>query len=264
MTIPELYLDLLKKKLTEFKKDPYEYYVPIKEAKLDVKITQLLKPDEILCKKKQYSPMKRAAGKDFPLTGETMIGLVRLNNLQNLFKSIEEDNVDGDCLEAGVWQGGACIFLNALNKIYSNSKRKIWVADSFEGLPPSTHKEDLKYNWDFDVLKVSLEKVKSNFSKYKLLDNNVKFLKGWFKNTLPNVEFDKLALLRVDGDMYESTMDVLTNLYSKVEPGGYVVVDDYFGIESCERAVNDFIEVNKLNVELIRIDWTGVYWRKPF
>ena len=58
-------------------------------------------------------------------------------------------------------------------------------------------------------------------------------------------------------------MDILTNLYKKVQPGGYVIVDDYFGINSCKKAVDDYISINKLDLELIRIDWTGMYWKVP-
>lgn len=266
MTVSELYLDLLKKKLIDFRMDQYEFYKPITEStQLDMKIdkSSLERNSVVLCKKEVYNPMERAEGRDFPDNADSMIGLRRLNNLHELYKNIEEEGVEGDCLEAGVWKGGACIFLNALNRVYSNSERKIWVADSFEGLPPSTHKEDLDYNWDYDFLKVSLEKVKSNFRKYNLLDDNVNFLKGWFKDSLIDVEFDKLSILRVDGDMYESTMDVLTNLYSKVQSGGYVIIDDYFAVTSCKKAVDEFLQAQKINVDIIRIDWTGVFWKVP-
>jgi O-methyltransferase len=111
-------------------------------------------------------------------------------------------------------------------------------------------------------LAVSLDEVKNNFSRYGLLDQQVIFLKGWFKNTLPDASIHQIAVLRMDGDMYESTIDALNNLYSKVSVGGFVIVDDYNYIDSCKQAVNDFREAHGIQDEIITIDWTGVYWKR--
>jgi len=255
MNVSDLYIDLLKKKLSDYRDYEYDYFVPTEKK-------QYQEGEEILCKVKKYSPIKRATGADQPTQAETMIGLLRLNNLEKLFKILLEEKIEGDCLEAGVWKGGASIFMNALNKVLDNSNRKIWVADSFEGLPKSTLAPDLKYNWDSPYLKVSLEEVKKNFRRYNLLDENVHFVKGWFCDTLPSIAVEKIALLRLDGDMYESTLDILNNLYHKVVPGGFIVVDDYSGIDSCSLAVDEFRAKYNISDEIIKIDWTGVYWRK--
>src|SRR5262249_7246717 len=153
--------------------------------------------------------------------------------------------VPGDFIETGIWRGGACIMLRAVLAAYDVTDRIVWCADSFEGLPPPDAE---KYPADagdrhhtFAPLAVSLEEVKSNFERYGLLDERVKFLKGWFKDTLPSAPIGKLALLRLDGDMYESTMDALVALYDKVVPGGAVIVDDYGAVEGCRRAVSDFL-----------------------
>ena len=85
-----------------------------------------------------------------------------------------------------------------------------------------------------------LEHVKENFQRYGLLDEQVRFVKGWFRDTLPHVPIERLAVLRLDGDLYESTIQALDGLYHKLSPGGFVIVDDYGNVPACRQAVNDF------------------------
>lgn len=113
----------------------------------------------------------------------------------------------------------------------------------------------------YKELAISLETVKHNFKKYGLLDARVKFIKGWFKDSLPNAPINKLAILRIDGDMYESTMDALIYLYPKLSVGGYVIIDDMIN-ESCTKAVSDFRMRNNISDKIVEIDWTGAYWKK--
>jgi O-methyltransferase len=108
---------------------------------------------------------------------------------------------------------------------------------------------------------VSLEEVKANFARFGLLDENVRFLKGWFKDTLPAAPIQQLAIFRLDGDLYHSTMDALVNLYSKISAGGYIIVDDYHAWESCKRAVTDFLNQRGLRPQIREIDGVGVYWQ---
>jgi hypothetical protein len=196
----------------------------------------------------------------------TMIGFARLDNLQTLVEDVLVSGIPGDFIECGAWRGGATIFMRAILKAHHVTDRKVWVADSFEGLPPPNpdrypeDKGDVLYKVDF--LAVSLEKVKDHFTSVGLLDDQVVFLKGWFKDTLPKAAIDRLAVLRVDGDMYESTMDALTSLYDKVSVGGYVIVDDFGAHRPCKKAVEDFRAKRHITAEIKAIDWTGVYWQK--
>ena len=209
---------------------------------------------------------RRAEGLDWPADAETMIGLKRLNNLHDCIGDVLREGVPGDFIETGVWRGGACIFMRAALKAYGEDTRQVWAADSFEGLP----KPDGRYAQDkgdrhwkkSDVLGVSLEQVKDNFSRYGLLDERVRFLKGWFKDTLPAAPIERLAILRLDGDMYALTMDSLVNLYPKLSVGGYAIVDDYGAIGSCRQAVDDFRTGQKIEAPLTPIDSSGVYWKK--
>lgn len=207
----------------------------------------------------------REYGWDWPSVAHTMIGEKRLANIRYLVETILMDGIKGDFIETGVWRGGACILVRAVLNAHSVKDRSVWLADSFEGLPEP---DEEKYPADagdkfhtFSELSVSMEQVKKNFEKYGLLDDQVKFLKGWFKDTLPGAPIQKLALLRLDGDMYESTMDALLALYDKVSSGGFVIVDDYHVVKGCKRAVHDFLSDRNLNPAIEEIDGVGVYWR---
>jgi hypothetical protein len=211
-----------------------------------------------------YDPEIRAIGHDWPATAQTMIGAARVRNLRVLSEQVLSDGVPGDFLEAGVWRGGACILMRGVLAAHSVDDRTVWVADSFEGLP----EPDPKYPADagdihstFTPLKVSADEVRGNFNRYGLLDDQVKFLEGWFEDTLPSAPIEQLALLRLDGDMYSSTIQTLDALYAKVSPGGAVIVDDYI-LPGCRKAVDDFRERHDIVVPLVEVDGAAVYWRK--
>jgi hypothetical protein len=195
----------------------------------------------------------------------TMVGRKRLDNIENCLATIKKDNVPGDVAETGAWRGGASIFMKGCLTAWDMRGRIVWVADSFEGLPVPSLPEDAGY--DFSVAKVpilaiSLEEVQENFRRYDLLDDDVKFLKGWFRDTLHVAPIRELALLRLDGDLYESTMDALKALYGKVSPGGFVIVDDFNDFEPCRRAVLEFRDQHGITDPVQTIDWTGAFWRK--
>jgi len=195
-----------------------------------------------------------------------MIGLMRLDNLQQCIIDVLKSKIPGDLIECGAWRGGATILMRAVLQAYGVKDRKVWVADSFQGLPkpdiqnyPADKGIDLS---EIDELAVSVDQVKANFRRYSLLDDQVKFLVGWFKDSLPKAPIERLSVLRVDGDLYESTWEALQYLYPKLSIGGYCIVDDYGAIAACRRAVEDFRKANKITSELKKIDWTGVYWRR--
>jgi|HubBroStandDraft_6_1064221.scaffolds.fasta_scaffold188773_1 O-methyltransferase len=224
-------------------------------------IAQLRKRRLLLVRMRPFDAAARVAGKDWPCFGYTMVGRARLDNIEWCIRDVLERNVAGDFIETGVWRGGSAIFMRAMLQIYGVKNRVVWAADSFEGMPVPENESD---GWDMSAieqLQVSLDEVKGNFSRFGLLDDQVKFLKGWFKNTLPTAPIARLAILRMDGDLYNSTMDALTNLYDKMSPGGYVIVDDYKGWPGCRRAVHDFLDRRQLNPEIREIDNDSVFWR---
>jgi nucleoid DNA-binding protein len=197
----------------------------------------------------------------------TMVGLRRLDNLHYCAASVFANGVEGDFLEAGVCQGGGAIFLRALQVAYGAAERRTWVADSFCGLPEPRTPLDVEYELDlreqrYPWLAVTSDAVRDNFKTYDLLSENVRFLEGWFSDTLPAAPIDKLAILRIDGDLYESTHDALVALYDKLSPGGFVIIDDFGAFEPCRVAVREFREQRGVTAPLRPIDWTGVYWQK--
>lgn len=206
----------------------------------------------------------RADLRNFTEFSYTLVGRKRLDNLQFCVEQILGDGIDGDLLEAGAWRGGCCILMRAVLAARECADRKVWVADSFEGLPPSQHEADLPFAMDaekFPILAVSEDEVRENFRRFGLLDDQVRFLPGWFDESLPATDTGPLALLRVDCDLYESTRAVLDNLYSRVSSGGWVIIDDYNMLPPCKQAVDAFRAGHGIESPLQNIDAHGVCWR---
>lgn len=215
-----------------------------------------------------YEPMiAKENGTEWPNIAHSMIGAKRMDNVRFCCEDVINNDILGDFIETGVWRGGCVIFMRAVLKAYGITDRSVWVADSFEGVPPGNPMEyprDIGPVADLymlDWLKVSVEQVKENFKAYDLLDEKVHFLKGFFKDTMPHNSIPNLAILRLDGDLYESTMVVLDHLYDKVSIGGYIIIDDY-DLYTANQAVHDFREKRKIDSPLIPIDKNGVYWKK--
>jgi O-methyltransferase len=270
----DLYLDLLKKCLTRYLWDetlqPYE--VPpwggplrrwIKRRVVDrLRATGIEPFERVLLDRRA-----RELGRDWPVEAETMIGLRRLDNIEQCITTVLREDVPGDLVEAGVWRGGASIFMRAILAVYQDTTRKVWCADSFRGLPTpniEAYPADRIARWhERTELAVPLDSVKKNFDRYGMLDAQVEFLEGWFKDTLPNAPIERCAVLRLDCDMYESTMDALNCLYGKLSPGGFLIIDDY-GIpeDTCRRAIRDFREAQGIREPIVDIDGWGAYWRR--
>lgn len=217
--------------------------------------------------KRPYSPELREVGQDWPSRSESMIGLKRMDNIQEAIALIEAEGIPGDLIETGVWRGGATIFMRANLKAWEDTTRKVWVADSFQGLPePDAERYaadagDTHYKWS--GLAVGAQIVEHNFRRYGLLDDQVEFLVGWFKDTLPTAPIEQLSLMRLDGDMYESTIQALEPLYPKLASGGFCIIDD-FGSHASQagQAVLDYRAEHGITDEIIQIDEFGAYWRK--
>jgi O-methyltransferase len=197
----------------------------------------------------------------------TMVGMRRLEHLQWCAERVFADDVPGDFLEAGVCQGGASIFLRALQVAHGQPQRRTWLADSFEGLPVPSHEADT--NYDFSETKqpwlaFPRAAVEDNFRTYDLLSDQVVFLEGWFRDTLPGAPVPALAILRLDADIYESTREVLTSLYDRVSPGGFIIIDDYGAFTPCRLAVQEFRDARGIIEPMRSIDRMAVYWRKAF
>lgn len=267
-----LYIDLLKKALT-FSLWP-EPPIPIetfnyrrsraRRAVVKAVAGLLRRYKYVLSKETGVSDHQREEGAFWPLLADTMIGMKRLNSLQKCIETVLSEDIPGDFIETGVWRGGACIFMRGLLAAHNIRDRRVFVADSFRGLPPpdqryAADRGDQHHRHEF--LAVSEDVVKANFARYGLLDDQVVFLPGWFSETLPASPIDALSILRLDGDMYASTVEALRHLYPKLSRGGYCIVDDY-ALEGCRQAVDDYREEHRIDAAIHLVDWTGAWWRK--
>ncbi len=215
-----------------------------------------------------FDEARRREGRDIPVQAHTMIGLRRLRHLRALAEDALLRRVEGDFVETGVWRGGACILLAGVLKAHADSVRHVVVADSFEGLPPPDprYSKDALSKFDFHLrpeLAVGLEEVRGNFERYDLLSEQVVFLKGFFRDTLPGYPLGPIAVLRLDGDLYSSTMDALEHLYDRVSPGGYVIIDDYGVVIDARRATLDFRISREITAPMIAVDGDAIFWQKP-
>jgi macrocin-O-methyltransferase TylF-like protien len=207
----------------------------------------------------------RLEGRDWPANATTMVGMGRLNHLQACVEEVIATGVPGDLIETGVWRGGAAILMRAVLRVRGAHDRAVWAADSFEGLPapdeqryPADHGSRLH---EQDFLSVSLEDVQRNFARFGMLDDQVRFVPGWFNETLPALETERWSLIRLDADLYESTLVALEQLYPRLQPGGFVIADDYW-LRSSREAIHDYRARHGIEEEIQPIDWAGAYWRK--
>jgi O-methyltransferase len=268
-----LYLDLMKGVLTGsvledsdrvLKADPF-FGGTLRGRVRNFTLSALSRRGFELVKKRPYDAAEREEGRDWPSRAETMIGLKRMNNLQDCIETVLRDDVPGDLIETGVWRGGAVIFMRAVLKAHGDTDRTVWVADSFQGLPepdPARYPADAgDIHATYGALRVGVDVVKHNFCRYGLLDDQVQFLVGWFADTLPTAPIERLSILRLDGDMYSSTMQAIEALYPKLSPGGFCIVDDYH-LAGCREAIDDYRSAHGITDEIVAIDWGGVFWRK--
>jgi O-methyltransferase len=213
-----------------------------------------------------YTQEQREAGHLWPMCAHTMIGRPRLDHLHACCETALDDNIPGDFIETGVWRGGACILMRGVLAAYGITDRSVFVADSFCGLPvpdpayPADAGNDAYQT--HSVLAVSRAEVEENFRRYGLLDEQVVFLEGWFKDTLPTAPIDRLAVFRLDGDLYESTWEALVTLYPKLSPGGFCIIDDYSPTLGGKQAVDDYRQHHDIRSPLQPVDEGCVAWRK--
>ncbi|WAJ47317.1 class I SAM-dependent methyltransferase [Mycobacterium sp. Aquia_216] len=257
------YLDLLRRDLTRYGQDEL---VPVGWYRLGRAVINTR--NFMLVRKRPFNAYARDRGLDWPADALTMIGMQRLTSLQHCVETVLTDDVPGDLVECGVWRGGASILMRAVLAAYGDETRRVWLADSFAGVPPPdtvNYKADkgIRLHRHANVLGVSEAEVRANFERYGLLDDQVRFLPGWFKDTLGDAPIEQISVLRLDGDLYESTIQALDGLYPRLSSGGFCIVDDYHVFSACEQAVADYREKHGISAEIVEIDGTGVLWRKP-
>lgn len=210
---------------------------------------------------------RRFRGNDWPgETGHTMVGNLRIRNIKETLLDVIASHVKGDFAEFGVWRGGSCIFAAGLFEAMGVTDRQVHVFDAFGKLDPGTG----GYGANDNYLAVNKTQVKFNFWKYGLLSNDtVHFYQGLFQETAPQFKQylqqngQALAVLRIDGNFYDSYYSVLDSLYDFVSTNGYVIFDDIRSHKAVQKAWNDFQQSHGLDIQLINIDDHSAYFKKP-
>ncbi len=261
MSAAELYLDLLKGCLTRsWLGDDEIVAAPARTSRLTRR-----RGSAPFVRSPGHDPAKRRVGLDWPATAETMVGWERLSALQACVETALAEDVPGDLIETGVWRGGSAILMRGVLEAHGDTTRTVWCADSFAGLPEpdaATYPADAgDTHHGATPLAVSRAEVEANFARYRL-SSRVRYLEGWFRDTLPSAPIDRLCVARLDGDMYASTIQALDALYPRLSPGGFLVVDDYGAVPGCRQAVTEFREAHGITEPLVQQDWTGVHWRR--
>jgi O-methyltransferase len=207
----------------------------------------------------------------------TMTSPARIVTLIRATEYIVKNNIEGDFVECGVWKGGsvgACVL--TLNQLSENN-RKIWLFDTFEGMnTPSEVDYDINGKLASDRLdvedketswiwaKAQLDAVKNNVYSFGYPTEKIDFIKGLVEETLISNEIpEKISLLRLDTDWYESTKIELEVLYPRLVSGGVLIIDDYGHWNGCRKAVDEFFDSMEFSPFLNRIDYTGRIIIKP-
>ncbi len=209
----------------------------------------------------------RATGRDWPLNALTMTGLRRLDDLQACVETVVRNGIDGDLIEAGAWRGGSSILMRATLNVLGATERTVWVADSFKGFPTPEadgDRADIELETEMrglEYLAPSLEQVRGHFDRLGCLDG-VRFVPGFFEETMAELQGRTWSLIRLDGDTYKATRLTLEALYPGLAVGGYVVLDDYLFLDGCRRAVDDFRREQAISEPIVGIDFNAVRWRR--
>jgi hypothetical protein len=181
----------------------------------------------------------------------TMLSGGALHNAVEAVRYVDGHGIPGAIVECGVWRGG-CAALMA----WLSPSRKVWAFDSFEGLPEPGARDGAEAAGWGGRLAASEQVVHEVFAKVGVVPQ---VRKGWFDESLPlaKTEVGPIAVLRLDGDFYESLKVCLENLYDQVSPGGVVIIDDYDRWEGCRTAVDEFLTTRRISVRFTRISAGG-------
>jgi hypothetical protein len=206
----------------------------------------------------------------------TMTSVARQVALINAVRYVLKNNLEGDFTECGVWRGGSSMIMAEL-LAQNQSNKKLYMYDTYDGMSEPT-KDDVdilgktaeellkqreKNASDFIWAYATIEDVKNNLAKTKLNPEQLIYVKGKVEDTIPENAPEKICILRLDTDWYESTYHELKHLYPRLVSGGVLIIDDYGHWQGAKKAVDKYIEENQLRVFMMRADYTGRIIVKP-
>lgn len=202
----------------------------------------------------------------------TMTSNERLYGLIEAVKYIIENKIEGDIVECGVWKGGSMMAIAETLKQLGDTNRQLFLYDTFAGMTAPTEEDVDQLNRDAnsqlkdDIDKKTesivwaysgLEEVKANIKKIQYPYVNIHFIEGDILQTIPAQLPGKIALLRLDTDWYESTKHEMIHLYPLLQKSGVLIIDDYGFWKGSRKAVDEYLEANKISIPLNRMDETG-------
>lgn len=205
------------------------------------------------------------------VSGNTMTSAERIYSLIEAVKYIETNHIEGAIVECGVWKGGSMMAVAETLKQFNNYSRELYLYDTFEGMSEPTEYDKTYYGADAtSILKSDADKEKNLVWAYSSLEtvqqgmdstqypkDKTLYIKGKVEDTIPGTLPEKIAILRLDTDWYESTLHELVYLFPLLEEGGVLILDDYGHWEGAKKAVDEYLEKNKVRILLNRIDETG-------
>lgn len=213
----------------------------------------------------RHYDLERAAWMVDPLSRPlTLLTKPQLDLIEQAVLALERKGVPGELLEAGIWRGGAVAFMRGLLTAYDIPGRKVVAADSFAGIPPNTRATNDPVDGWPDRWVASLDEVRQNLARFGLLDDRVRFVVGFFEDSLPTLAGERFALIRLDSDSYDSVETSLDHLYPALSQGGVVIVDDWH-LPGCRMAVLDYRARHGID-EPVKEYAGNAYWvkREPF
>lgn len=192
----------------------------------------------------------------------SMIGRPRMKDLRKACEEVIVANVPGCFVETGICRGGALMMMAAVNEVML-AGRDVYGFDSFNGVPRPYHPVDEGLNlFTFPELAVTKATVEANFRNMELWSERIHLVEGWFNQTLAVTDTGPIAVLRLDGDLYSSTLEALEALYPRLSPGGYILIDDMGDIPQCAQAVHEYRAKHGITAEIHESDWSGRWWVK--
>jgi O-methyltransferase len=202
----------------------------------------------------------------------SLVGWQGMEATYDCTKRVLDNRVPGDLVECGVAQGGSALLIALVNKKFGDGRKRLWLFDSYEGLPEPTVEDYQEGKTGTHVRPLpkgsclgTIEEVsRLLFQQHQLPRESIELVKGWFQDTLPKTanRIGSIALLRLDGDWYESTKVCLDSLFDKVSDGGFVVLDDYLSCYGCKRATDEFLAARAKNYPIIPDGRGGAYFQK--
>jgi O-methyltransferase len=206
----------------------------------------------------------------------TMTGPERIFALNEAVKYVIENNIEGDFVECGVWKGGSTLAVALTLEKLGITNRNLYLYDTFDGSSGVTEVDvDLNNESALELMKThdkekhaiwsysGIDEVKRTMMQSKYPADKIIYVKGMVEDTLPQSNHEKIALLRLDTDWYQSTRAEMEILYPKLVPGGVLIIDDYGYWQGAKKAVDEYIQQHKLKILLNRIDFTGRMAVKP-